>query len=250
MNMDTGIVNRALMDIGQDALTPQDIRDKNTAYRSCRQYYIDTFLEALSEVEWTGGRRRAKLAPAGRPVLLDGRFPFAYDMPFDCAKPVELQNNKFFLVEDRIIYTGVPDAELLYVSNGKILRPVAAVSAGRPGDAPDMEYLSAGPPGTRPEVTLRAGGPADILSAFPEDPEPADDFPDYRRLEYEPKFYEYIERMLAAKFSMKLTDQPALHVQLLQEAMLVRQEAVKASRSRRAAKQEPKRWWTEEVFGC
>jgi hypothetical protein len=32
--------------------------------------------------------------------------------------------------------------------------------------------------------------------------------------------------------------------------MLVRQEAVKASKSRRAAKLEPKRWWTEEIFGC
>jgi hypothetical protein len=248
--MDRGIVNRALLDVGEHPLSDGDVRDKNTAYRSCKEYYIDTFLEALSEVEWTGGRKRAKLVRTGRPVLPDERFPFAYDMPFDCARPVESQNNEFFLVEDRIIYTDVPDAELLYVSDGKILRPVAAVSAGRPGDVPDMEYLSAGPPGTQPEVTLRAGKPADILAAFPEDPEPADDFPDYRRLEYEPKFYEYIERMLAAKLSMKMTDQPALHVQLLQEAMLVRQEAVKASKSRRAAKPEPKRWWTEEIFGC
>jgi hypothetical protein len=171
-------------------------------------------------------------------------------MPFDCAKPVELQNNEFFAVEDRIIYSDAPDAELLYVSNGKILRPVAVISAGRPGDAPDMEYLSAGPPGTEPDETIRAGRPGDILDGLPEDPEPADDFPDYRQLEYEPKFYEYIERALAAKFSMKLTDQPQLHIQLLQESMLIKQEAINATKSRKAAKLEPKKWWTEEIMGC
>jgi hypothetical protein len=247
--MNLGIVNRALLDVGQTALTDQDRRDKNTAWRVCRQYYIDTFLEALSEVEWTGGRKREKLVRTGRPLLKDSRYRFACDMPFDCAKPVELQDNGFFTVEDRIIYTDVPDAELLYVSNGKVLRPVAVTSAGRPGDVPDMEYLTAGPPGTEPEVTLRAGRPADILDGLPEDPAPADDFPDYRQLEYEPKFYEYVERMLAAKFSMKLTDQPQLHVQLLQEAMLIKREAVNATKSRRAAKLEPKRWWTGEIFG-
>jgi hypothetical protein len=255
--MNPGIVNRALLDVGQAALTEQDVRDKNTAYQVCRQYYIDTFLEALSEVEWTGGRKRAKLVRTGRPLLLDGRYRFAYDMPFDCAKPIELQDNEFFTVEDRIIYTDVPEAELLYVSNGKVLRPVAAVSAGRPGDVMDMEYLTAGPPGTDPEETIRAGGPGDIIdpkpweefNGLPPDPEPDEDFPDYRQLEYEPKFYEYIERTLAAKFSMKLTNQPGLHVQLLQEAMLIKQEAVNATKSRRAAKLEPKRWWTEEIMG-
>jgi hypothetical protein len=251
MNMNLGIVNRALMDVGQDALADQDIRDKNTAYRSCKQYYIDTFLEALSEVEWTGGRKRDRLAPTGRPILRDERFTFAYDLPFDCAKPIELQSNEFFTLEDRIIYTDTPEAELLYVSNGKILRPVAVISCGRPGGVPDMEYLTAGRPGdfSQFEVTVRAGRPADILDALPPDPEPADDFPDYQQLEYEPKFYEYIERALAAKFSMKLTNQPQLHLQMLQEAMLIKQEAVHATKIRRAARLEPKRWWTEEIMG-
>jgi hypothetical protein len=242
-------VNRALLDVGQTALTDQDVRDKTTAYQVCKQYYIDTFLEALSEVEWTGGRKRAKLVRTGRPLLLDGRWRFAYDMPFDCAKPIELQDNEFFVVEDRIIYTDAPEAELLYVSNGKVLRPVAVISGGRPGDVPDMEYLTAGPPGTEPDETIRAGGPGDILNELPPDPEPDEDFPDYRQLEYEPKFYEYIERTLAAKFSMKMTDQPQLHVQLLQEAMLFKQEAVNATKNRRAAKREPKKWWTEEMLG-
>jgi hypothetical protein len=264
--MNLGIVNRALLDVGQTALTEQDVLDNTTAFQACKQYYIDTFLEALSEVEWTGGRKRAKLARTGRPVLKDSRYRFAYDMPFDCAKPVELQNNEFFTVEGRIIYSDAPDAELLYVSNGRVLPPAGAISCGRPGEAADMEYLTAGPPGTEPDETVRAGGPGDFSEfgppgaagggtrgepvPLPGDPEPGNgDFPGYRQLEYEPKFYEYIERMLAAKLSMKLTDQPGLHVQLLQEAMLIKREAVSATKSRRSAKLEPKRWWAEEVQG-
>jgi hypothetical protein len=54
--------------------------------------------------------------------------------------------------------------------------------------------------------------------------------------------------MLAAKFSMTMTNQPGLHVQLLQEAMLIKQEAVNATKSRRAAKLAPKAWWTEEIM--
>jgi hypothetical protein len=111
-----------------------------------------------------------------------------------------------------------------------------------------MEYLTAGRPGTEPEVTMFAGRPADIQSSIPPDPVSADDFPDYKQLEYEPKFYEYIERTLAAKFSMKLTDQPGLHVQLLQEALLIKQEAVHATKIRRAARLAPQRWWTEEIM--
>ena len=250
MNMNLGIVNRALLDVGQSALTDQDVRDKNTAYQVYKQYYIDTFLEALSEAEWTGGRKRARLVRTGRPVLPDTRYRFAYDMPFDCAKPIELQDNEFFAVEDRIIYSDAPEAELLYVSNGKTLRPAAVIRCGRPGGVMDMEYLTAGPPGTDPDETIRAGGPGDILDELPADPAPADDFPDYRQTEYEPKFFEYIELVLAAKVSMKLSNQPQLHAQLLQKAMLIKQEAVNATRSRRAARLEPKKWWTEEAMGC
>jgi hypothetical protein len=246
--MNRNIINRALLYVGQSPLTERDVADKNANYELCKQYYITTFLEALSEAEWTGGRRRERLAETGRPLRRDARYRFAYDMPFDCAKPVELQNNEYFFVEDRLILTDVPGAELLYVSNGKILRPIAAASAGRPGDYHEAEYLSAGRPGTDPEVTLWPGRPGDIADKPPPDPEPFDDYPDYRALDYEPKFYEYIERALAAKFAMKLSDQPQLHIQMLQEALLIKREAVSASGSRLAAKAERKKWWSQEMF--
>jgi hypothetical protein len=271
--MDIGLVNRALLNVGQYPLTGEDIREKNSNYVLCRSYYIGAFLEALSETEWTGGRRREKLTPTRRPVLKNRGFFFAYDLPLDCAKPVELEDNAFFVVEDRILYTDLERAELLYVSNGRVLPPDAAVRAGGPGSVHNMEYLTAGEIGSVPGVILRAGGPKDFLwfgpqsypgapwpeghvppgwyeeegipLPLPEDNAAGEDFPGYRLLEYEPKFYEYVEKTLSARFAMKLSGQPALHVQLLQEAMLIKREAAAASMSRRAAKIKPVPWWTE-----
>ena len=247
MNMNRDIVNRALYAAGSNSLTEQDAADKNANYELCKIFYLSTFLEALSEVEWVGGRKRAKLVRTGLPVVKNQKFKYTYDMPFDCAKPIELQDNNFFTVEDRFILTDVDKAELLYVSNGKILKPIAVASCGRPGDIPEHEYLTAGPPGTEPEYTLYPGRPADIPEELPEDPEPASDYPDYMQLNYEHKFYEYIEKMLAAKFAMKLSEQPGLHQQLMQEALFIKSEAVDASRSTRAAKKKENKWWSEEL---
>jgi hypothetical protein len=246
MNMDRALVNRSLLDVGEHPLTDADIEAKNENYQLCKDYYLQTFLEALSEVAWTGGRKRDRLMRTGRPHLKSA-YRFMYDLPFDCARPIELQDNGFFVAEDRFICTDVERAELMYISNGKILRPIAVASAGRPGDIPETEYLSAGQPWTHPDVTLYAGRPADITEAPPEDPVPADDYPDYRRMKYEPKFYEYVERTLAAKFAMKLSNKPELHIQMLQEALLIKQDAVTVSMGSSAARKNPQRWWKEEL---
>jgi hypothetical protein len=247
MNMDMDIVNRALLHVGQNPLTMKDREGNNTAYQSARLFYLATFLEALSEVEWAEGRRRKKLVPTGLPVIPDRQYRYAYDMPPDCARPIELQNNEYFAVEDRLILTDVPDAELLYVSNGRILRPVTGFSGGEPDQAMESEYITGGPPLMLPDVLLYGGEPGD-LPVSPEDPVPIDEYPDYQKLDYEAKFYEYIERTLAAKFALKLSEQPQVRIELLQEAMLIKQDAVNASHARLAAKIKPVRWWTEEIF--
>ena len=246
MNMDRGIVERALAYIGEWKVTDQDIADKNTNYQLCKAFYLQTFLEALSEVPWTGGRKRTALCPTGLPHL-PSRYRFFYDLPYDCAKPLELRDGAYFVAEGRFLLTDQEKAELLYVSNGRTLRPdVTIVSAGRPGDVQELEYITAGPPGTTPDFVLRAGSPADILPELPVTPEPTEEYPDYVRLEYEPKFYQYIELMLAAKFAIKQGTDLNLHGLLLQEAMAIKQEAINASGSNRAARQKPKGFWSEE----
>jgi hypothetical protein len=248
MNMNRDLVNRALLNVGQQPLNDADIPD-STVYLLCKQYYLQTFLEALSEAAWTGGRKRDRLMKTNRPRLSPG-YRFVYDLPFDCARPIELQDNGYFIVEDRYICTDVERAALLYVANGKILRPVASVSCGKPGDLMDMEYISCGWPDTDPDVTILAGGPRDLPAGsepLPPDPEPEEDYPDYRPPEYEPKFYEYVEKTLTAKFAMKLSDQPELHTRLLQEALIIRESAVAVSMGSQAAKLKPQHWWKEEL---
>jgi len=247
MNMNLDIVNRALFATGQNLLDESsDTIKESSVYRLCKAYYITTFLEALSEVEWVGGRKRDKLVRTGRPVVRDQGYTFAYDMPYDCAKPIELQGNEYFIVEDRLILTDAPRAELLYVSNGKILRPIAA-AVMQLGERPENEYMTAGQPWTKPDETFYLGGPENITVEFPQDPEPESDYPDYKELDYEPKFFEYIEKKLASKLVMKLSDQPQLHSQLLQEALLVKQEAIRASRASRAAKVNEDPWWGNQL---
>ncbi|MDR2784569.1 MAG: hypothetical protein LBB83_01510 [Treponema sp.] len=250
MNMDRNLVNRALLDVGQSPLTDADRAAENTTFLLAKQFYLETFLEALSEVPWTGGRKRARLARTGRPHLGSG-YRFTYDVPFDCARPVELRDNAFFVIEDRFLCTDRDNAELLYITNGKLLRKIAGVHLGI-GDIPAMEYLTGGKPGDNPEVTLYSGRPGNAPEsaepdAHPEDPPLPDEYPDYRPPEYEPKFYEYIEKMLAAKFAMKLAERPELHVQLLQEALLIREGTISASMGSSAAKRQPQRWWKEEL---
>jgi hypothetical protein len=46
-----------------------------------------------------------------------------------------------------------------------------------------------------------------------------------------------------------MSEQPQVRVELLQEAMLIKQEAVNASMGRLAAKIKPVKWWGEEIFG-
>jgi hypothetical protein len=246
VKIDFPLANRALARLGVDPLTHSDRSGETLRWRTLKEYYLQTFLETLSEADWTGGRKRKKLRLSGLPHERTG-YSFVYDLPADCARPLELQDNAYFAIEDRFLCTDRDRAELLYIANGKILSPIGLVSGGRPGNVPQAEYLSAGRPGDASENTLRAGRPGNAPAAPPELPPSDEDYPDYRPPRYEPKFYEYLEHVLAAKLCMLLTKDMKLHGQLLQEAMTVRQEAVTASMGASAAKLKPQKWWKEEL---
>jgi hypothetical protein len=249
MNIDWNLVNRAMLLVGQYSLSPGDLKTGNPTAAMVKSFYLTTLLEALSEVSWTGGRRRAYLMRSGVSHVRNGGFGFSYDAPFDCARAVELRDKAYFVTENRFIYTGQEHAELLYVTNGKILRPAAAITAGRPGEITGTEYFSAGRPGDKAEVleTFHPGRIADIGDALPSDPESTEDYPDYRMPEYEPKFYQYVETLLAAKCASQLSEEPALAARLLQQAYLVREEAVTASLSAAAGPRKPQKWWGEQL---
>jgi hypothetical protein len=83
-----------------------------------KDFYLQTFLEALSEVPWTRGKKRAVLSK----LEADGLAPyqFRYAVPVDCARPLEIQENAYFVAEGNCILTDRDNAALLYVTNGRI----------------------------------------------------------------------------------------------------------------------------------
>jgi hypothetical protein len=248
MNIDRNLVNRALLVAGR--MPSSEWEEEGSANNAMiKEFYLSTFLEALSEISWTGGRRRKFLMKTGVPHIQNTGFRFTYDLPLDCARPVELRDKEYFVVEDRFLYTEQERADLLYITNGRIQPAVPMVSGGRPGDIPGGEYFSGGRPGDAADedVTLYGGRPGDITEAIPPDVKPDEDYPEYQMPRYESKFYQYVENMLAAKFALKLSENPALHGQLLQQAYMIKQEAVNASLSVSAGPVKPNKWWGEEL---
>jgi hypothetical protein len=249
MNIDLKLVNRALLDTGQEPVNEADVSAGNPNVRLARAYYLETLLEAFSEVAWTGNKRRAVLAKS-RTRGNTSAYEFMYDLPLDCAKPLELQENAYFVIEGRFLYTGLDRAELVYVSNGRGMVPAVKISGGGARTVYKRPYIHGGMAYSRPRAVLHGGGAraADYTKRAAEiAPRLAEDFPEYRQTPVEPKFYEYVEKMLAAKYAMKIADRPELHRSLLQEAMLVKEEAIAASRSSVAAKKNGAEWWADRL---
>jgi hypothetical protein len=201
VNIDRRLANRALAGAGEDPLTHADYIGQTLRFRVMKDFYLQAFLEALSEVPWTRGKKRAALEQSGDPNLSPYRW--MYDTPADCARPLEIQENDYFVVEGPHILTDREDAVLLYITNGKIAGPEG--------------YLT------------------------------DDDYPEYEPPEYEPKFYEYIERLLAAKMAMHIKPDKGLYQLLFSSAMLIKDEAVRASRSASAAKKNGNAWWFDRL---
>jgi hypothetical protein len=201
VNIDQVLVNRTLAGVGDDPLTPADYTGQSLRFRIIKDFYLQTFLEALSEVPWTRGKKRMFLTVAEEENL--SPYQYMYKLPADCARPLEIQGNAYFVIEGECLLSDASGAALLYITNGKI--------------ADEQDYLA------------------------------ADDYPGYDPPEYEPKFYEYIEKLLAAKLAVKLEKKPGLYQALFSSAMLIKREAVAASRSASAAKKNGHDWWFDRL---
>ena len=119
MEMDDGIVTRALMKAGQEPLTEQEkVKDKeSTRYRAIKQFYLSTIEETLVTTEWTSQKTRKKLLKAD--IENFSNYDYVYSLPVDCAKAEELLDKEEFIIEGRFLYTNSADAVLMYVSNHK-----------------------------------------------------------------------------------------------------------------------------------
>lgn len=116
MNINIDIVARALNKAGEEPLTKEELETKKgTRWRLIEDTYLATILEELAAVSWTSQKRRARLEAAEEENLTS--YMFMYVLPIDCAKPVGLNSEKVYLVEDGFLYTDDAEPILIYITN-------------------------------------------------------------------------------------------------------------------------------------
>jgi hypothetical protein len=264
MNMKLDLVNRAryaagLMKDDEESLGPLIEKDRDSSdskrkehYGLCKSLYLSTFLEAVSEVPWTMGRRRKRLLKTTLPHGESG-FRFTYTLPFDCARPVELSDKGTYVIDGDFLCTDAFRAELLYVSNGKRIPLDTEFEEVSVADFAAGNYGMVLTPGHLDEWDLPADFTVSMsIEEFANDnPEPMEledeEWMVYNPPQYEPKFYEYFEMTLAAKLAVNNTAQARLHDTLMQKAMLIKMEAVKSTKSITANKDKPSTPWAERL---
>ncbi len=251
MNLDFALVGRALLNIGMAPITEADKLAGNEAWRTARSYYLETMLEALAQVEWTGAKRRRELTPAMMPYKKNADFAHAYAMPIDCAKPIELDEQEYFEVEAHLLYTDAAPARLLYVSDGRRLIDQATLSAGNGRRRPGPDYVTGGDARRNARYewgdNIVTGGNAARTGSIAPPPEAGEDFPDYREPRLEPNFYWYWENLLSSKYALRLTDKPDLSAAFFGKAQAVGKAAELVSIERSASRKTAAPTWQEEL---
>jgi len=258
MNLDFALVNRALMNIGMPPLTTADIEAKNVQWQTARDYYLSSMLEALTQVEWTGAKRRRELTPAPMRVKRHAEFARVYCLPLDCAKTIELDGHEVFVVEAGLLFTDASPARLLYVSNGRRFIDQTVVSAGGAARRPTPDHITGGDAGRARRLewgdNVVSGGNADTPRAgtgsgisVPPPPESAEDYPEYRGLQLEPMFLLYWEYLLSARYAQRLTDQPGMADAWLVKAAAIGREAEAVSLAGSSGRRKAPDTWQEQL---
>lgn len=221
MNIDFDVVNRSFTRIGEEPISIKDKEDNNLKWNLAKNFYLITILEALSTTPWTSSQKHALLEESEEENYT--KYQYCYKLPIDCAKPLELQDNSYFQVIGKTLYTDIPNAILRYVSNFK---KVQNFEEENPEDNTEI-----------------------INTDFPEEDIEVieDDYPEYDDIVGDVKFWEYIELRLASKLALKLSGDMNLYNVLYAEARLIENEAINASKTNAFAKKNGNDWWFDDV---
>ena len=281
MEMDEGIVTRALMKAGQEPFTDEDKEKNSTRYRAIKGFYLSTIEETLVTTEWTSQKTRKKLSRAE--IENYSRYKNVYVLPVDCAKAEELLDKQEFIIEGRFLYTDSEDAVLMYVSNhkhnfyhfeidedgnlwavnekdGDITKHFKLVSTTKEreynattkqykyeiGDLLALEEADSEP--TEADRLFkgenRADGSIAIKYASPyEDEYQAD----YNNITDDPLLAQYIETRLASKIALKITGNMQLYQGLYNEALIIEAKAVEVTLIHSKSRRQGVDWWSDRL---
>jgi hypothetical protein len=121
------------MNIGEEILSDGDISQETLKWRVLKLYYLSTILAELAANPWIGARKRKLLVKKNPQTPNYSPYQFIYELPIDCARPLEIQGNYFFVLEDNYLLTDRDNAAVLYISNGKRATPITG------NDYPDYD---------------------------------------------------------------------------------------------------------------
>ena len=166
-------------------------------------------------------------------------FTFMYPIPADCAKVVQVGENKPYIVEGAFIFTDEPDAVLLYIRNyftGKYV----FVEVEDPVETDiDKYYVKNAEGGYEP---AESWDPTETYYEIEEQ-----DYNFYADPQLDPTLSSYFECRLAATIALKLTGDTDKYNMLYNEAQLIANNAMKKSAEQAKNKTHGNPWWTDQL---
>lgn len=231
MNVNFDIVNRALTRLGEEAITEKDKEEQTLKWKLCKGFYLQTILESLATTPWTSSQKHAILEKIEDDNYTE--YQYAYKLPLDCAKPIQLKNNEYYIVIGDVLYTDQEEAILRYVSNFK------KIEQEKLPEEDNIESLN-------DEIIDDEINPEIPGEEIPEGI-PEEDYPDYNDIVGDVRFWEYIELRLASKLALKFSGEMSLYSTLFNEAKVIEQEAITASKNLGFAKKNGNDWWLKDV---
>ena len=228
MNYDMDLMNRALMRAGQETLTDEDKEKETVKYRTVTAFYNTTLQLLLCESDWTSLKTRKQLTEETENK--GGKYAYAYKLPVDCARPIEVDSNEPYVVEGTIIYTDVENPTLLYVTNHK------------------REEVEALPETDEGQVLY--GGKLyswdSETESYTED-ETQEDINEYESFTLSEELRECLEYHLASEIALKITGDANLYNLLMQIALEIEGRSRKTSRAQGMSRQKGHTWWSEKL---
>ena len=259
MNVNFDIVNRALTRLGEEAITEKDKEEQTLKWKLCKGFYLQTILESLATTPWTSSQKHAILEKIEDDNYTE--YQYAYKLPLDCAKPIQLKNNEYYIVIGDVLYTDQEDAILRYVSNFKKIEqeklPEEDNIESLNDEIIDDEINPELPGEENPELPGEENPelpgeenpelPGEENPELPGEENPEEDYPDYNEIVGDVRFWEYIELRLASKLALKFSGEMSLYSTLFNEAKVIEQEAITASKNLGFAKKNGNDWWLKDV---
>lgn len=248
MNIDRSLVARAFIKAGEEPITDEEWEEgTSNRVRAVKDLYLALLLESLASYDWTSQKKRVRLEkwdPEIEETINDGEnltgFAFAYPLPADCAKVVQINDNKPYIVEGAFLYTDEDNAVLLYIKNYFTGQYQFAQVENASAEDFDKYYVK-----DENGNYEKATGSFDNSVTYYVVVE--NDYNFYDNPVLDPTLAAYFECRIAASIALKLTGGADKYQMLYNEAQLIANNAQKKSAEQARNRTHGNPWWTEQL---